>query len=61
MADDFDNINEFEAHDTGKKLPLGWQLLFWGLIVWGLYYVVSFTPSLGGWSQEKAYTQTVKP
>ena len=60
MADDFDNISEFEAHDTEKKLPLGWQILFWGLILFGIYYAVAYTPSLGGWSQEKSYTEATK-
>jgi choline-glycine betaine transporter len=61
MSDDIDNIKEFEAKDTAHKIPIGWQLLFWGLIVWGIYYVAAFTPSIGGWSQERAYTESLKP
>lgn len=59
--DDMDNIHDFEAEDTAKKLPLGWQLLFWGLILFGIYYAVAYTPLFTGWSQERAYTETTKP
>ena len=61
MADDIDNIHDFESKDTSKKLPLGWQVLFWGLILWGIYYTVAHTPAISGWSQERAYTESLKP
>ena len=61
MADDIDNINDFEAKDTSKKLPVGWLLLFWGLILWGIYYTAVHTPAISGWSQERAYTESLKP
>lgn len=61
MAEEFDNIDDFEAKDTSKKLPIGWQLLFWGLILWGIYYTVTYTPAISGWSQERAYTESLKP
>ena len=61
MADDIDNLNEFEAKNTSKKLPLGWLLLFWGLILWGVYYTVAHTPAISGWSQQRAYTESLKP
>jgi hypothetical protein len=35
-------------------------VLFWGLIVWGVYYAWTYTPSLGGWSQSKAYDESVQ-
>jgi hypothetical protein len=60
MADDLDNLNEFEAKDTAKKLPFGWQLVFWGLILFGIYYTAAYTPLFSGWSQEKAYTERAK-
>ncbi len=60
MADDFDNIHDFEAKDTARKLPLGWLLLFCSLILWGIYYTVTYTPSISGWSQEKAYMDSIK-
>lgn len=58
MTEDFDNPHEFEAKDTAKKLPIGWQLLFWGLILFGIYYTIAYTPVFTGWSQEQAYTET---
>jgi hypothetical protein len=61
MADELDNIHDFEAKDTSKKLPLGWLLLFWGLILWGIYYTAAHTPMISGWSQERAYTESLKP
>jgi hypothetical protein len=59
MAEDLDNIHDFEAKDTSRTIPIGWQILFWGLIVWGIYYVVSYTPSISGWTQESAYTKSI--
>ena len=48
---ELDDLSKFEAKETSRKLPVGWVLLFWGLIVWGAYYLWSYTPGLGGWSQ----------
>ncbi len=59
MAEELDNIHDFEAKDSSRTIPMGWKILFWGLIVWGVYYVVSYTPIFSGWSQESAYTQSV--
>jgi hypothetical protein len=61
MTEDFDNFEDFEAKETARTLPFGWKLLFFGLIIWGIYYVAAYTPVLSGWSQEKAYTESVKP
>jgi hypothetical protein len=61
MADDTDNIHDLEAKDTSRTLPLGWLLLFWGLILFGVYYFVAYTPFISGWSQERAYLDSVKP
>jgi hypothetical protein len=58
---DIDNIEAFESKETGSRIPLGWQILFWGLIIWGIYYVAAYTPSISGWSQERAYTESLKP
>jgi hypothetical protein len=58
-----DELSEFlveESVDAKRKIPLGWLILFWGLILWGIYYFASYTPSLSGWSQEKAYEESLK-
>ena len=58
-----DELNEFlveESEDTKRKIPIGWLILFWGLILWGIYYFASYTPSISGWTQEKAYEESVK-
>ncbi len=60
MAEEFDNIEEFEARETAKKLPIGWIILFVGLILWGIYYFVTYTPAISGWSQETAYEESVE-
>lgn len=60
MADDFDSIDEFEAKETAKKLPVGWLILFWGLIIWGVYYFAAYSPAISGWSQEKAYEESLR-
>ena len=59
MTEELDNIEDFEAKETARKLPVGWLILFWGLIIWGVYYFVSYTPAISGWSQEKAYEESV--
>jgi hypothetical protein len=61
MADDMDSIHDFEAKTTSRSLPFGWLLLFWGLILFGVYYFIAYTPAISGWSQERAYTDSVKP
>ncbi|GAB4485101.1 MAG: hypothetical protein OHK006_10630 [Thermodesulfovibrionales bacterium] len=62
MTEDFDsaNIEDFEAKETSRRLPYGWLLLFFGLIAWGIYYFAAYTPAISGWSQEKAYEESVK-
>ena len=55
-----DTADGLEAKATASKVPLGFWLLFWGLIVWGVYYAWTYSPSLGGWSQSKAYDESVQ-
>ncbi len=55
-----DTADALQAKEPVSKIPLGWWLLFWGLIVWGVYYAWTYTPSLGGWSQGKAYEESVQ-
>ena len=56
----FDNIHDMERKDTKHKLPAGWLLLFVGLIVFGVYYCLAYTPMISGWSQAKAYEDSLK-
>jgi len=63
MDDKPDELSEFlveESVDAKRKIPVGWLILFFGLILWGIYYFVTYTPSISGWSQEKAYEESVK-
>jgi len=55
-----DTADALQAKETDSKIPLGWWVLFWGLIVWGVYYAWTYTPSLGGWSQEKAFQESTQ-
>ncbi len=56
---DENDINSFENHETAKKLPLGWVLLFLGLIVFGIYYFAAYTPEISGWSQKAAFEESL--
>lgn len=58
--EDIDRIEDMERQDTKKSLPIGWLLLFFGLIAWGIFYILAYTPEISGWSQEKAYEESVK-
>lgn len=60
MAEDMDRLEDFEREESKTKLPLGWLLLYVGLILWGVYYSVSFTPQVGGWTQEGQYQESLK-
>lgn len=60
MPEDIDNIEEFEAKETARIIPAGWLMIFIGLILFGIYYVASYTPEISGWSQEKAYEESLK-
>jgi hypothetical protein len=60
IAEDVDRIHDMEREDTREKLPIGWLILFIGLIVFGIYYAFSFTPQISGWTQEKAYMESLK-
>jgi choline-glycine betaine transporter len=59
MVEEYDDIEALEAKETANKLPIGWQILFWGLILWGIYYFVAYTPAISGWSQAKAYEESI--
>ncbi len=48
---ELDDLTQFEAKETARKLPVGWLLLFWGLILWGVYYLWRYLPALSGWTQ----------
>ena len=60
QKEEFDNFEEFNRKDTEHKLPLGWLVLFIGLILWGAYYFVAYTPAISGWTQEKAYQESIE-
>jgi choline-glycine betaine transporter len=60
MTEELDDIEKLEAKETYRQLPLGWLILFWGLIIWGVYYFVAYTPAISGWSQGKAYEESIR-
>ncbi len=61
MADKLDDLKEFEVEESHtRKIPIGWLILFWSLIIWGIYYFASYTPAISGWTQGKAYEESVK-
>ncbi len=50
---ELDDLSKLEAKETSRKLPVGWLILFWGLIAWGGWYLWTYSPALGGWSQAR--------
>lgn len=50
-------------HDTGEpgeshnSIPKGWLLFFFGVIIWLVWYIVSFTPAISGWSFYKGFEE----
>ncbi len=60
MVEDNDRLEDFEREETKTKLPLGWLLLFLGLAAWGVFYIVSYTPQISGWTQEGQYNESMK-
>jgi hypothetical protein len=60
MVDDSEKLEDFERQDTKTKLPLGWVILYVGLILWGIFYALSYTPQISGWTQEGQYQESLK-
>jgi len=60
MTEELDDIEALEARETSRKLPVGWLILFFGLAAWGVYYFLMYTPAVSGWTQEKAYQESVQ-
>jgi hypothetical protein len=60
MAEDIDRHEDFERAESRNNLPLGWVLLFAGLLLWGIYYAVSYTPQISGWTQEGQYRDSLQ-
>ena len=60
MTEEYDNLEDFEAKETAHDLPMGWLIVYIALILWGIYYFVSYTPGISGWSQESAYEQSLE-
>lgn len=48
MTETYDDIKELD-----NKLPRGWFLFFIGVIICGVYYILSYTPGISGWTQTK--------
>ena len=58
--EEFENIEDFEAKETAHKLPIGWVIVYVCLILWGIYYFAAYSPSISGWTQEKAYQESLE-
>ena len=61
--EELDELKEFlveESEDAKRKIPIGWLILFWGLILWAIYYFAAYSPSISGWTQGKAYEESLK-
>jgi len=60
MTEEFDSIEAMENPKTAKKVPIGWLVFYIGAILWGIYYIASYTPAFSGWTQVKAYEQSLE-
>jgi len=47
-------------HEGGNKIPKGWLVFFFGVIAFLVWYIVSFTPAISGWSFYKEFEQEMK-
>jgi len=47
-------------HEGHNKIPRGWLALFAGVIVFLVWYIVSFTPAISGWSFYREFEQEMK-
>jgi len=59
MEEEMDNLEAFESRETSRTLPTGWLILFIGLILFGIFYFAAYTPDISGWSQAKAYEESL--
>lgn len=57
-----------EPQESHNKIPKGWLLFFFGVIIFLLWYIVSYTPAISGWSFYNGFekemasaSSTVKP
>ena len=57
--DDFEDIEALENKKTAHKLPMGWLLFYVGFLLFGIYYIAAYTPAFSGWTQVKAYEESV--
>jgi cytochrome c oxidase cbb3-type subunit 3 len=47
-------------HEGSNKIPKGWLAFFVGVIAFLVWYIVSFTPAISGWSFYKVYEEEKK-
>lgn len=58
--EEFDDFSKFEREETKDVLPMGWLILFISLVIFCSYYIYAYTPAFTGWSQEKAFEESMK-
>ncbi|NTW51153.1 MAG: c-type cytochrome [Chlorobiaceae bacterium] len=46
--------------EGGNKIPKGWLVFFFAMIAFVVWYIVSFTPAISGWSFYKVYEEEMK-
>ena len=48
------DVSRYRSFYAPLLIPLAWLLFAGGLVVWGAYYLWTYSPALGGWSQGQA-------
>jgi hypothetical protein len=53
-----DTAEAMERKETAHQVPAGWYVVFFGIIAWGAWYLYTYSPWGGGWTQAGAMQDT---
>jgi hypothetical protein len=59
MDDEF-SFDRFKDKKNHKSIPLGLAIIGVALLIFSIYYFIAYTPGISGWSQEKAYEESLR-
>ena len=54
------SFDKFKDKKNHKKIPLGWAIISVLILIFSVYYLVAYMPAFTGWTQEKAYQESLK-
>ena len=54
-------MREFNGlKEADNRIPIGWLIFFIGVIISLVWYIISYTPQISGWSQYKVLEKELK-